>query len=437
MGDQGAENPENTQHPNRSVPEVIGDGGRRLQISTFVSVLLVAAVFLISACGDDEISTSPSVDDGVLIPSNISTDPAEVLPAISKSMDSARTWQVQARLTVTDETEVVGQSLISTIDAARSAPDSNIILTSNEVITGSITGSTSSENRVVSGVKYRRDPNSGEWTTSDAKSASPSLTVDAAVVDQLEVSSAELRVEDFDGEKVFHITGTIPGVAAAAGVDIYAGYDDFLVRMIRLEGTAHPENFGGLLTLNDRPLPQIVEARFFNHGRRIAVHIPPSSHESTGTGVQTYLSTINPFKMVLPSALKASPRTELGMEAFKTSGGEALFIVEEDLDVDSAYVGELEGVSPDTNSYARRFEIDLGVSGQYTVLSNEPYTTDSGLEARLIQFTEAEGDIRWMHLSYLHEEDFGFGASYGSSSDRFGDIEGEILSSFKSFDIIN
>ena len=220
-------------------------------------------------------------------------------------------------------------------------------------------------------------------------------------------------------------------------MDIYAGYDDFLVRMIRLEGTAHPENFGGLLTLNDRPLPQIVEARFFNHGRRIAVHIPPSSHESTGTGVQTYLSTINPFKMVLPSALKASPRTELGMEAFKTSGGEALFIVEEDLDVDSAYVGELEGVSPDTNSYARRFEIDLGVSGQYTVLSNEPYTTDSGLEARLIQFTEAEGDIRWMHLSYLHEEDFGFGASYGSSSDRFGDIEGEILSAFKSFDIIN
>lgn len=399
-------------------------------------VLLAALLVAVSACGGDDVTHPTPTTEVASTATEISTDPVVVLPAISKAMAEAGTWQVEAQLTVTDDSEEAAQSLVTTINGARSGQGSNIVLTSSTAVTGSISGSTSSENRIVDGKRYRRDPNSGEWAVSDAGEANPGLTVDAAAVDQLEVSSARMVVEQFEGEQVFHISGSIPGVESAASVEIYAGVDDFLVRLIKLEGTALPANFGGLLALNDEPLPQTVEARYFDHGRQITVHVPPAVDQPADTEVQTYLSTINPYTMVVSTDLKPSPRTQLGGEAFNGTGGEALFIIEERLDVETAYVGELEGVAPNTESYARRFEIELGTSDIYSFVSNEPYTTDSGLEARLIQFTESDGAIKWLHLSYLHGEDFGFGASYGGFTARFDEIEDDILSSFKSFDIV-
>ncbi|MBT3941613.1 MAG: hypothetical protein HOF43_02695 [Chloroflexi bacterium] len=402
---------------------------------SILSVVTTTLLIALAACGGDDTSSTPTpvVEP---TPVEVSNDPTVVLPAISGAMASAGSWQIQAQLTVEDGSGDTRQSLTTVINGARSGPGSNIVLTSSSAITGSITGSTSSENRIVASTRYRRDPNSGDWSVSNASDATPGLTIDAAAVDQIEASSAEITIENFEGEQVYHVTGSIPGVDAAAKVEVFAGVNDNLVRMIRLEGTALPANFGGLLAISDTPLPQVVEARYLEYGRQISVHVPPGADQAENAEVQTYLSTINPFTMDLPALLSASPRTELGGEAYAGGGGEALFVIEEHLDVETTYVGDLEGVEPSPQSYARRFEIELENSDIYSIVSNEPFTTDSGLEAHLIQFTEADGAINWLHLSYLHGEDFGFGASYGGFHARFEEIEDDILSTFKSFDIV-
>ena len=352
-------------------------------------------------------------------------------------MAEARSWQVQARLTVTDDSDAAQQSLVTTINAARSGPGANIVLTSSDATTGSISGSTSSENRIVDGTRYRRDPNSGKWTISDASEASPGLTVDAAVVEQIDVSTASVGVTELEGEEVYHVTGSVPGVDAAVSVEVFASVQEHLVRKIRLEGSAPPSNFGGLLALSETPLPQIVEAYYLEYGRPIEVHIPPAIEEAENAETRTYLSTINPYTMVVPGSLRDAPRTEFGGEAFSGTGGEVLFIIEEYLEVETAFVGELDGEDPNVETYARRFEIELEKSDTYEIVSNEPFTTDSGLEARLIRFTESDGDIRWAHLSYLHGDDSGFGATYGAFTGRFDEIKDAIFEAFKSFEIVD
>jgi hypothetical protein len=352
-------------------------------------------------------------------------------------MADAGSWQVHAQMTVNNDSDAGERLLLTTINAARSGPGVNIVFTSSNATTGSISGSTSSETRIVDGTRYRRDPNSGEWTVSDASDASPGLTVDVAVVEQIDVSTTSINVTELEGEEVFHVTGTVPGADAAVTAEVFAGVGDHLVRKIRLEGSAPPSNFGGLLPLSDTLLPQIVEAYYLEYGRPIEVHVPPAIEEAENAETRTYLSTINPYTMVVPGGLRDAPRTEFGGEAFSGTGGEMLFIIEEYLDVETAYVGELAGKAPNAETYARRFEIEIEKSEVYEIVSNEAFITDSGLEARLIRFTESDGDIQWAHLSYLHADDFGFGATYGAFTGRYNEIEDAIFEAFRSFEIVD
>jgi hypothetical protein len=410
-----------------------------------VFVIFASIVLLTAACGGDEdvgssavgATNSPSQTATVAAtPAGVSTDPDVVLPAIAAAMAAARSWQVQAQLNVVDITDDGEQSLTTTVNAARSGPGANIIVTVSDASTGSISGSTSAENRIVDGKKYRRDPNSGEWRVSEVVDPPASLTVDADVVSQIDASTATVVEAELDGETVFHVTGTISGSDAGKVVEIFAGVDDHLVRKMTLEGTAPSSNFGGLLAISERPLPQTVEARYFEFGRAIVIHIPPGVEEIATAETQQYLSTINPLSMDVPANLKSAPRTYLTGESYSGGGGAALFIVEEYLDVETAFEGELSGKSPDVDTYARRFEIELDESGTYQVLSNESFTTDSGLEAHLIRFSEADGDVQWAHLSYFHGDDLGFGASYGAFASRYEEIEADIMTAFRSFRIV-
>lgn len=351
-------------------------------------------------------------------------------------MTEAGSWQVQAQLTVRETPDAPEPSLVTIIEAARSGPGTNIVVTISNVTSGVISGSTSAENRVVNGKRYRRDPNSGVWTVSDASGDAPGLTVDAAAVGQIDISTATISGTELDGEEVFHVTGTIPGVAAAVKVEVFAGVRDNLVRMIRLEGTAPTANFGGLLPESDEMLPQTVEARYLEYGRSITVHVPPGVEEPEVDGFRTYLSTINPFTMQVPADLRSAPRLELVGETFNGTGGEALFVLEEYVDPGTAFVGDLAGLAPSVETYAKRYETVLNDEGLYDVGSNESFTTDSGLETRLIRFTQSEGEVLWLHLSYLHGEDVGFGATYGAFAARFAEIEDAILAAFRSFDIV-
>ena len=409
-----------------------------------------AATFILfaTACGGDEetepIATPVGPDAGVSVPTDasptaVSADPAIVLPAISAAMAEAGSWRVQGRLTVRDTPDAPedqGPSLITIIEAARAGPGASIVVTISTVQSGLISGSTSAENRIVGGKRYRRDPNSGEWTVSDASGESPGLTVDAAVVGQIDVSTASVSDAMLDGEAVFHVMGTVPGVDAAVTVEVFAGVEDKLVRMIRLEGTAPAANFGGLLPGTEQMLPQSVEARYTEYGRPFVVHVPPGVDEAPDAETRTYLSTINPFTMQVPGALRSAPRMELMGETFNGAGGEALFIVEEYVDPETDVVGELSGKTASVETYAKRFEIALREDGIYEIASNEAFTTESGLEARLIRFSESDGDVLWAHLSFLHGEDEGFGATYGAFAKRFGEIEDAILAAFRSFDIV-
>lgn len=413
-------------------------------------VIFASMALLTAACGDDEdvgssavgTTGSPSPNptasveatpDGVSTP--VSTDPDVVLPAIAAAMAEAGSWQVQGQLNVVDITDDGEQSLTTTINAARSGPGNNIVVTVSDAITGSISGSTSAENRIVDGKRYRRDPGTGEWTVSDVVDAPASLTVDADVVSQIDASTATVVEAELDGEAVFHVTGTIPDSDAGKAVEIFAGVDDYLVRKMTLEGTAPSSNFGGLLAISERPLPQTVEARYFEYGRPIVIHVPPAVEEVATAETQQYLSTINPLTMGVPANLKVAPRTDLTGESYTGSGGDALFIIEEYLDVAAAFVGELTGKTPDAETYAQRFEIELAKSATYEVLSNESFTTDSGLVARLIRFSEADGDVQWAHLSYFHADDLGFGATYGAFATRYEVIEDDIMTAFRSFSI--
>ena len=405
-----------------------------LLIKVTISTLIAIAA---GACGgdgaSDAIPASASPDATAVSPS---TDPAMVLPTISAAMSEVRSWQVEAQLTVDDVTADGEQSLITTIHAARSGLGANIVVTRSNATTGSISGFTSAENRIVDAQRYRRDPNSGIWTVSDAGDEPASLTVDADVVGQIDTSTATVNLTELGGEGVYHVTGTVPGVDAAESVEVFAGINDNLVRMILLEGGAPGSNFGGLLAISERLLPQSVEAHYLEYGRPITVHVPPIIGETDNAETRSYLSTINPFTMAVPGDLRPAPRNELMGETFNGTGGEALFIIEEYLDVEEAFVGELAGADPDAVTYARRFQIEIEKSGTYEVLSNEPFTTDSGLQARLILFTEAEGAVKWAHLSYLHGDDFGFGASYGGYTERYDEIEDAIMASFRSFAIV-
>ncbi|MDA1256563.1 MAG: hypothetical protein O3C10_01760 [Chloroflexi bacterium] len=370
--------------------------------------------------------------------SGVTTDAATVLLAISEAMAEAGSWQVQAALTVRDTPGQVEPSLTTIIEAARSGPGANIVVTNSSVQSGEIAGTTSSENRVIAGVRYRRDPNSGEWTVSDASGAAPSLTVDAAVVEQMDALTATVIGTELDGEEVFHITGTVPGSDAAVTAEVFAGLQDRLVRMIRLEGTAPTSNFGGLLPDSDEMLPQSVEARYFDYGRAIVVHLPPELDDEEGAESRTYLSTINPFTMELPGGFRSTPRTLLTGESLSGAGGEAMFIVEEYVGPEIDVTGAFEGVGATVENYATRFEavIALDETANYEIASNEPFTTESGIEARLVRFSHSNGEVQWLHLSYLHGEDVGFGASYGAPAERFAETEEAILAAFRSFDIV-
>jgi hypothetical protein len=140
--------------------------------------------------------------------------------------------------------------------------------------------------------------------------------------------------------------------------------------------------------------------------------------------------------MEIPGDLNPAIRTELIGDRFNGTGGEVLFIIEEYLDVETAYVGELAGKAPDVETYARRFEIELANSDNYDVVSNELFTTDSGLEARILRFSESDGTVQWSHLSYFYGDDLGFGATYGAFSARYEEIEESILKAFRSFVIL-
>jgi len=407
-------------------------------------LLLVAAaglVLLLVACGGGGESDPPATatsesaqQDATRVPP--STDPGIVLLAIRSAMNAAGSWQVEAQLVVQDVTDDGEQSLVTDITAARSGPGANIVITNSLASTGSISGSTSAENRVVDGKRYRRDPNSGEWTVSDASDDAPGLTIDADVIRQIEVSTAAITITDLDGEQVFHVTGTIPGVDAAEMVEVFAGVDDNLVRKILLTGRAPGSNFGGLLAISERLLPQTVEAYYLEYGRPIVIHIPADIENDGVAETRTYLSTINPFSMEIPGDLNPAIRTELIGDRFNGTGGEVLFIIEEYLDVETAYVGELAGKAPEVETYARRFEIELANSDNYDVVSNELFTTDSGLEARILRFSESDGTVQWSHLSYFYGDDLGFGATYGAFSARYEEIEESILKAFRSFVIL-
>ena len=404
-------------------------------------VAAAGLVLILAACGGGGESDSPATatsdfaqQDATRVPP--STDPEIVLPTIVSAMNAAGSWRVEAQLMVQDVTDDGEQSLVTNISAARSGPEENIVVTHSSATTGSISGSTSAENRVVDGARYRRDPNSGEWTVSDTGDAAPGLTIDADVVGQIEVSTATVTITELDGEQVLHVTGTVPGVDAAEAVEVFAGVDDNLVRKILLTGRAPGSNFGGLLSISERLLPQTVEAHYLEYGRPILVHIPPDIDEDGVAETQTYLSTINPFSMDIPGDMSQSTRTELIGDRFNGSGGEVLFIIEEYLDVETVYVGELAGKTPDVETYARRFEIELEKSDAYDVVSNEAFTTDSGLKARILRFSESDGAVQWSHLSYFHGDELGFGATYGGFSARYEEIEESILEAFRTFVIL-
>ena len=404
-------------------------------------VAAAGLVLILAACGGGGESDSPvtatsdfAQQDATRVPP--STDPEIVLPTIVSAMNAAGSWRVEAQLMVQDVTDDGEQSLVTNISAARSGPEENIVVTHSSATTGSISGSTSAENRVVDGARYRRDPNSGEWTVSDTGDAAPGLTIDADVVGQIEVSTATVTITELDGEQVLHVTGTVPGVDAAEAVEVFAGVDDNLVRKILLTGRAPGSNFGGLLSISERLLPQTVEAHYLEYGRPILVHIPPDIDEDGVAETQTYLSTINPFSMDIPGDMSQSTRTELIGDRFNGSGGEVLFIIEEYLDVETVYVGELAGKTPDVETYARRFEIELEKSDAYDVVSNEAFTTDSGLKARILRFSESDGAVQWSHLSYFHGAELGFGATYGAFSARYEEIEESILEAFRTFVIL-
>jgi hypothetical protein len=406
-----------------------------------ITIAAVGLVLLLAGCGGDGESATPAAatsetaqQDSTPVPP--STDPEIVLPAIVSAMNAAGSWQVEAQLVIQDVTDDGEQSLVTNIAAARSGPGANIVVTNSSATTGSISGSTSAENRVVDGKRYRRDPNGGEWTVSDASNDAPGLTIDADVVSQIDVSTAMITITELDGEQVFHVAGTGPGVDAAAVVEVHAGIDDNLVRKILLGGSAPGSNFGGLLAISERLLPQTVEAYYKEYGRPIVVHIPPDIDNDGAAEARTYLSTINPFSMELPGDMTQSTRMELIGDRFNGPGGEVLFIIEEYLDVETAYVGELAGKTPDVETYARRFEIELEKSDDYDVVSNEPFTTDSGLEARILRFSESDGAIQWSHLSYFSGDDLGFGATYGAFSARYEEIKDSILEAFRSFVIL-
>jgi hypothetical protein len=219
-------------------------------------------------------------------------------------------------------------------------------------------------------------------------------------------------------------------------VEVFAGIDDNLVRKILLTGRAPGSNFGGLLTISERLLPQTVEAYYVEYGRPIVIHIPPDIELDGVADTRTYLSTINPFSMVIPGDMNPATRTELIGDRFNGPGGEVLFIIEEYLDVETAYVGELAGKTPNVETYARRFEIELEKSDIYVLVSNEAFTTESGLEARILRFSESDGAVQWSHLSYFHGDDLGFGATYGAFSTRYEEIEESILEAFRTFVIL-
>jgi hypothetical protein len=404
-------------------------------------VVTAGLVLLLAACGgggdsDSPATSTPDTTQQDATSGPPSTDPEIVLPAIVSAMNAAGSWQVEAQLVIEDVTDDGEQSLITNISAARSGPGANIVVTNSSATTGSISGSTSAENRVVDGQRYRRDPNSGEWTVSDAGDVASGLTIDAGVVGQIEVSTATITITELDGEQVFHVTGTVPGVDAAEAVEVFAGIDDNLVRKIVLAGSAPGSNFGGLLAISERLLPQTVEAYYLEYGRPIVIHIPPDIEKVEDAETNIYLSTINPFSMEIPGNMSQSTRTELIGDRFNGTGGEVLFIIEEFLDVETAYVGELAGKTPDIETYARRFEIELEASDSYEVVSNEPFTTDSGLDARILRFSESDGAIQWSHLSYFYGDDLGFGATYGAFTARYEEIEESILEAFRTFVIL-
>ena len=409
--------------------------------SHLLMVAAVGLVLILVACGGGGESDTPDTatfdytqQDATRV--STSTDPEVVLPNIVSAMNASGSWRVEAQLMVKDVTDDGEQSLVTNISAARSGPGRNIVVTNSSATTGSISGSTSAENRVVDGTRYRRDPNSGEWTVSDTGDAAPGLTIDADVVGQIEASMATVAIMELDGEQLFHVTGTVPGVDAAEVVEVFAGVDDNLVRKILLTGSAPGSNFGGLLAISARLLPQTVEAHYLEYGRPIVIHVPPDIEKDGVAETQTYLSTINPFSMDIPGDMSQATRTELIGDRFNGSGGEVLFITEEYLDVETVYVGELAGKVPDVETYARRFEIDLEKDDAYDVVSNEVFTTDSGLDARILRFSESDGAIQWSHLSFFLGDDLGFGATFGAFSARYEEIEESIVETFRTFAIL-
>jgi len=129
-------------------------------------LLIVATaglVLILVACdggGKSEPPATPTFDsaqqDDTRVPP--STDPEIVLPTIVSAMNAAGSWRVEAQLMVEDVTDDGEQSLVTNISAARSGPGENIVVTQSAATTGSISGSTSAENRIVDGTRYRRDP---------------------------------------------------------------------------------------------------------------------------------------------------------------------------------------------------------------------------------------------------------------------------------------
>ena len=373
---------------------------------------------------------STAVPTPTLLPLQAST----VLDAIAAAMAAAGSWQVEGQLGVKETPDADGAVLITSISAAHSAKGDSMLVTTSQVTLGLIQGGAAAESRVVGGTRFRRDPNTGEWSELPAAQARPSLTVDAGVVGRIDAGTARVEVTMLDGERVYHVTGTVPGEAAAETAEVWAATLGFRLRRIALQGTAPVENFGGLLPSLSGDLSQRVEAVYSAFGAPIDVRAPspePAPAESSLGPMARYRSPLFPFTMAYPAEWRQEPRVAITAVSFIGPGNSLLSVGEELLPLPTSIDDE-----PSLDAYVLLVlrHLEETVDGFELVSVTPRLVGDRGREARVIELTGEDGSLRWARLVYVHDGLVGFSATYGAAAEQFDGLREMIELSFLSFE---
>lgn len=296
-----------------------------------------------------------------------------------------------------------------------------------------------SEVILIGETEYATNPETGEWEASTGVSFSLSPTAFTEIDPADLVDLTSLGQESVNGAEVYHLAGSVSSeeigeVGGELQIDYWIGVEDFLPRMIGVEGEI--EFTGDGVSLQDAAgtanIAMTMELSDF--GKTVVIDVPelaptPEVLESPFGPMAVYEGSLYPFTIQYPGAWVEQP-AELGETArFVSDQGGLLVITEEDLIAEG--LGELT-----LEEYGNLILSIVSTSTfDFELLERQSFMTQDDVSGEVLAFTFQDGVFEARRFYYVHNGGIATNATFIASNTRFDELEEMVNYSFGTFQL--